>query len=194
MRNDKNKTKTKLQPFGRMKKSLFITLVLALFKLSAHAQAAGECSQSLSLSMGDVLDMNFISNNQNNGPQVQMVFAATEDYYNGIESAPQTVKIRSNTDFAISVRAADLSNSGNPGVKISDFIYLKVPQNQSGGQIGSYFSNSNYQKLNNTDISLLEDCNRGDNRTFTVQYKAKPGTLVDPGVYFVNIIYTATRY
>jgi hypothetical protein len=170
----------------------FIFLTLASSAFAQKAQKSGAASQTLNIFLGDVIDIRFISNDQKTGPLLQMTFNTADDYFNGIESPQQTLKVRSNKKFSVSVRAVNTLNGVNHSVP--PFIYLKVPQNHTGGQIAAAFSNTTYQKLSNNNLVLLENANKGDDQNFSVQYKARPGTIVDPGVYNVDVVFTASPY
>jgi hypothetical protein len=170
----------------------FIFLALTGSAFAQKAQKSGSASQTLNISFGDVIDIRFVSNDQKSGPLLQMIFNTADDYFNGIESPQQTLKVRSNKKFSVSVRAMNTLNGGNQS--LPSFIYMKVPQNHTGGKIATAFSNTTYQRLSNNNLVLLENGNKGDDQNFSVQYKAKPGSIVDPGVYNIDVIFTASPY
>jgi hypothetical protein len=170
----------------------FIFLALTSGAFAQKAQKSGSASQTLNISFGDVIDIRFVSNDQKSGPLLQMTFNTADDYFHGIESPQQTLKVRSNKKFSVSVRAMNTLNGGNQAVP--SFIYMKVPQNHTGGKIAAAFSSTTYQKLSNNNLVLLENGNKGDDQDFSVQYKAKPGSIVDPGVYNIDVVFTASPY
>ena len=172
-----------------MKRSLLTGLLATLLSFCGYAQKSVIATQTLSISLADVIDIRF-ENGQTAGPQLKMTFANAEDFYKGVESPMQKLKVRSNKDFTVSVRATT-SSAANSN---ANFMYLKVPENKTGGRLASNFSNSSYQKLSDNNLVLVNDGQKGDDQTFSVQYKAKPGTVVDPGTYLIDVIYTATRY
>ena len=171
---------------------LTATILCGVYANALGQKSTGVASQTLSIQLGDVIDIKFVANDQAVGPQIQMVFNSAEDYYNGVESPKQILKIRANKNFTVSVRAANVA-AQNGNTTVPSFIYIKVPQNNTGGQIAQSFSDASYRRITNMDIPLLEDGDKGDDQTFAVQYKAKPGTMVDPGVYTVDVIFTASR-
>lgn len=172
-----------------MKRSLLTGLFATLLSFCGYAQKTVIATQTLSISLSDVIDVRF-DNGQATGPQLKMAFNNAEDYYKGVESPMQKLKVRSNKDFTVSVRASTSSPSSNN----ASFVYLKVPENKTGGRLSNNFSNNTYQKLTDNNIILVNDGQRGDDQSFSVQYKAKPGIIVDPGTYLVDVIFTATRY
>lgn len=172
-----------------MKRSLLTGLLATLLSFCGYAQKSVIATQTLSISLADVIDIRF-ENGQAAGPQLRMNFANAEDFYKGVESPLQKLKVRSNKDFTVSVRATTSSAASNN----SSFVYLKVPENKTGGRLASNFSNNSYQPLTDNNLILLNDGQKGDDQTFSVQYKAKPGTTIDPGTYLVDVIFTATRY
>jgi hypothetical protein len=171
--------------------------LLFLLVLSAHCsngQSSGFSTQSLSLVLGDILNMNFLTNDAVQDRGTDMVFKSPRDYYQGIESEQQTVRISSNRNIAISVRAIDFQNASNPEIRIPSFIYLKVPRINVEGNSSAYSQQSQYQPLEKKDLLLPRETEKGGDQTFKFQYKAKPGGLVEPGIYFLNVVFTATRF
>jgi len=148
-------------------------------------------SQTLHLHLGDVIDIEFIANRHNVGTQLHMSFTSSDDYFNGIESERQFLQVHSSKNFTVSVRAINVTAGSNQ--TLPSFIYLKVPDNRTGGTISPSFSDQIYQPLQPIDRALLENGQKGANQIFSVQYKARPGTLVEPGIYSIDIIFTASR-
>lgn len=176
-----------------MKKIIFTGLLTVICWHEAVAQkdrSAG--AQRLNINLGDVIDISFVANDLNVGPQLQMSFITAKDYFKGIETEQQMLQVASNKNFTVSVRAVSVT-ANNTNSQLPSFIYIKIPQNNTGGNIAKAFSNNVYQQLKGYDMVMLEDAHKGDNQTFSVQYKAQPGTMVDPGIYAIEVIFTASR-
>lgn len=176
-------------------KYLFLTLYLTgATILCAQAQATAVAGQTLNITLNDVIDIKFVATQQNAGSALQMTFSSPDDYYNGVESAPQQLRVRTNKGFTVSVRTTDATANNAQQGQTPSFIYIKVPENSTGGSITPSFSSSGYKNVTRADLALLKDCTKGGNQTFTVQYKAMPGFMISPGVYMIDVIFTATRF
>lgn len=128
---------------------------------------------------------------------VNMGFRDIAHYMNGVESGAQQFQVNSNRDFVVNVKtdAPSFSYSGNespaPSMPVDNTLFLEVTDNQTGGNVGNSFGN--YRSLSNIPKDLLLNCKNGANQTFSVSYKASPGTNYPAGDYTVGVIYTATQ-
>jgi hypothetical protein len=184
-----------------MKKIMITSLLLLGIRLHSYGQEELKrpASQNVELILSDVIEITFNTTNATTGPNVDLDFKTVKDYYEGVESAPQTLKIRSNKGFTVSVKTTS-SDMGYAGpahaknkVKVSEALNIRVPDNRTGGNIVPPFSGNAYKNLSSNDKVLLDACNQGNNQTFSVQYKADPKVAYAPGAYSVDVVYTASR-
>lgn len=185
-----------------MKKMLAIA-ALSVFGFSANAQISTNlettANQTVNLALSNVMDIAFVSNNSTTGPNVNFDFATINDYVNGIESAPQQIRVRSNKTFIVKVKtnAVNFTYTGNapvtPVMPVAGVLSLKMTANATGGTVHLPFSMTNYYTLREFDEYLLANGAAGVNQTFDVQYLATPGFSYPAGNYTVDVIYTATQ-
>lgn len=176
-----------------MKRIFLTTLISLSLQKFLHAQAHAVASQTLQIVLSDIIDIRFVENKLNIGPELHLAFDAAEDYLNGIETPRQMLRVSTNRNFTVTVHAL----AQNKNHISSDFlprIYLKIQENNTGGTIANMFNHYNYALLSPGNQPLLQAAQKGDNQTFSVQYLAKPGMLVPPGIYAVDVIFTESRY
>ena len=184
-------------------KRVFITiLLLTSVYTSANAQGGpiGNFVQQLRLWMNNAIDIRFVSNFNQTGPNVSLVFNNVNDYASGVESGTQQIIVKSNKKFQIEVKtsSSNFSYSGNtspaPTMPVNTVLGLKVIANQTGaGVIQAPFSTNTYAYLSSTNQDLIDDASRGGLRFFSVKYKATPGFTYPAGNYSVDVVYTATQ-
>ncbi|HRO43375.1 MAG TPA: hypothetical protein PL009_11120 [Flavipsychrobacter sp.] len=124
-------------------RKLFLTglLCVSLSDFGYAQKNSGFASQTLNIYLGDVIDIRFVANKLSIGPKLEMSFVTSEDYYNGIESEQQLLQVMSSKNFTVSVRAMNVSFQ-NVSRTLPSFIYLKVPQNNTGGNVAKAFSDA----------------------------------------------------
>ncbi len=182
----------------------FIAIVtFATISIAATAQTQSNqtatASQTVKLVLSNAIEITFTGNSSATGADVNIPFTSVNDYANGVESAEQELKVRSNKDFYVRVKTGSnkFSYTGNttpaPQMPVKNVLNLKVTANNTGGSIASPFSSNNYATLKNNSQSLLTNCDRGGDQTFKIKYKATPGFAYPAGTYSVDVIYTATQ-
>lgn len=186
-----------------MKKSVIIAAIFATLGFNAQAQDQNNqnasASQSVRLSLSNAIEITFTGNNSATGADVTMPFTTVNNYANGVESGAQELKIRSNKNFNVQVKASNDKFTYNgsttpaPQIPVSGVLGVKVTANGTGGSIATPFSAGSYATITNTNQNLIADGARGGNQTFSVQYKATPGFAYPAGTYSVNVVYTATQ-
>jgi hypothetical protein len=186
-----------------MKKIAITALLLLGIRFHSYGQidinTERASQQKVELMLVDVIEIAFNSTNSRTGPMVDLDFKTVGDYYNGVESAPQLLKVRSNRGFTVSVKTSSSTMSytgqahGRNNVNVADALNIRVPQNNTGGNIAAPFSGNAYKNLSSHDKVLLDACNRGNDQNFSVQYKAAPKVAYAPGAYTVDVVYTASR-
>jgi len=185
-----------------MKQLLFIAAILTLAS-NVNAQnsqnANATASQTVQLGLSNALEIKFGDNNSTVGNTVSLPFTTINDYINGVESSDIELKIRSNKEFTVSVKTSSNqftytgNANGNTNMPVTSTLGIKVSANATGGNIGSSFSATSYNHLNQNARSLLQNCDNGGNQTFAVKYKATPGFNYPAGTYTTEVIYTATQ-
>lgn len=133
----------------------------------------------------------------NANANVHLGFNDFSNYMNGVESGSQLFRVHSNKDFVVNVKtnSPSFSYSGSetpaPSMPVSNTLFLSIAQNNTGGNVANSFSS--YKSLSSSPQDLLLNCRNGGNKTFSVSYKANPGTGFPAGDYTVGVVYTATQ-
>ncbi|MBS1782012.1 MAG: hypothetical protein JSS78_03000 [Bacteroidetes bacterium] len=183
-----------------MKRIILSVLFLTSAGMVAKAQtsaANASAQQTVQLQLSNVLDITFVGNSSSIGSTVALPFTTANDYANGVESSAQQLRIRSNKNFNVTVRAnaANFTVTNGSSESISNMpanvLNVKVSSNQTGGSIAGSFSN--YTGLSNTANNLISNGTFGGNQTFSVMYKATPGFAYPAGTYSLDVVYTATQ-
>lgn len=184
-------------------KKLFAIALLSVGTLTVNAQNASNqttsATQAVDLLLSNVIDIEFTSNGTTTGPLVQIPFTTINDYVNGVETASQEIRVRSNKNFKVDVKtnSASFTYIGSaaptPVMPVSDVLGMKVTANATGGTFDGPYSSAAYYTLREFDQLVLLNCNAGANQTFSVAYRATPGFVYPAGAYSINVIYTATQ-
>lgn len=184
-------------------KKLFAVALLSMSAYTVNAQNVGDMTgsayQSIELSLSNVLEISFSGNNNTVGPNVSLAFNNINDYVNGIESNEQELKIRSNKKFKVDVKsdAPNFTYSGPvapaPVMAVENVLGLKIITNNTGGSYDGVFNTSNFQSIRDNNQLLLNNCNPGSDKRFSVKYYANPGLEYPGGNYTINVVYTATQ-
>jgi hypothetical protein len=176
-----------------------IVLVTVSIVASAQTNASSTAQQTVELGLSNTIDITFTGSGTATGGTVTLPFATVTDYANGVESAAQQLKVRSNKIFNVTVAtsAANFSVTNNGVTTVSTMpvagvLDLMVSSNQAGGTIASGYS-AYGGGLSTAAASILTGASNGNNQTFSVKYKATPGFAYPSGVYAVDVIYTATQ-
>ena len=182
-------------------KKLIAIAVFASISFAANAQnqnnQSSAASQTVQLSLSNALEITFTGNNSATGAAVTIPFTTVNDYANGVESSDQELKVRSNKNFSVAVKAnnANFSYTGTttpaPSMPVNGVLAVKVTANATGGAIAGSFSG--YATLTSANQDLITAAARGGNQTFSVKYKATPGFAYPAGTYAVDVVYTATQ-
>jgi hypothetical protein len=180
-------------------KKIVAILFISLCSIAAYAQSPNSsATQTTNLNLNDAIEIAFTSTVSNTGSVVNMAFSTVNDYANGVESAQYQIRVRSNRKFDVEVEASSDyftyagTTSPAPQMKVKDVLDMRILSNNTGGQInGGYHQ---YKHINgDNDHRILNDCDRGGNQTFNIQYRAQPGFSFPAGTYTTNIIFTATQ-
>jgi hypothetical protein len=180
-------------------KKLFSVALLSALGYAANAQQSSSASQAVQLQLNNVIDITFTANGSDVGPLVEMPFSTINDYVNGVESANQEIRVRSNKAFNVFVRtnAEFFSYTGGatptPSMPVAGVLSLIVVSDLTGGTVPGPFSTSTYYTLRDFNQDLINNGTIGSNQLFTVKYKATPGFSYPAGVYDIGVVYTATQ-
>ena len=104
--------------------------------------------------MSNAIEITFTGNGSATGADVTIPFTTVNDYANGVESDAQELKVRSNKNFSVAVKAnaANFTYSGSttpaPSMPVNGVLAVKVTANGTGGSIANPFSASSYATLN----------------------------------------------
>lgn len=181
-----------------MKRNLLaLSLVLRGFNaVYAQSPQSTNAAQTTNLSLSDAIEIHFVSTASSTGSIVTLPFTDVNDYADGVESAGQQIRVRSNKDFDVRMEsnANYFTYSGNATsnnlMRVKDVLKMKIAANNTGGSVSGGFGN--YKKVDDDDKKILNNCDKGD-RDFTIQYKASPGFEYPAGTYTVDVIFTATQ-
>ena len=183
-----------------MKKVIAIA-IFATIGFSAKAQnqsnQSASASQTTNLVLSNAVEITFTGNSSATGAAVTIPFTTVNDYANGVESDAQELKVRSNKNFSVAVKANNtaFSYTGTttpaPQMPVQNVLAVKVSANGTGGTIAGSFAN--YASLTASNQNLITAATRGGNQTFSVKYKATPGFAYPAGTYAVDVVYTATQ-
>ena len=182
-----------------MKKIIIIAAAFIGLASAAKAQtnASGSAQQTVQLALSNALEITFTSNSSATGATVSLPFTTANDYANGVESSAQQLKVRSNKNFNVSVKANaatfTVTNSGNTTTSTmpASVLDVKVSANGTGGAIAGTYAN--YTDLSTTATNMITNGTYGGNQTFSVMYKAQPGFAYAAGTYNMDVVYTATQ-
>lgn len=183
-------------------KKLLLTIAMGLTAGAVFAQdeqnLAEAASQTTNLVMSNAIEITFNSTGLANGETVSLAFNNVNEYANGIESAIYQVAVSSNKKFRVQAKTSSsrFTYSGTttpaPVMNVSNILFLKVTNNNTGGSLSSNFNNK-YRTLSSSNQTIINNATTGGNKTFNVQYKATPGFSYPAGTYSVDVVYTATQ-
>lgn len=180
-------------------KRITILAVLAFLSVAAQGQqtTANSAVQSTNLALSNALEISFTGNSG----IVDIDFASLNDLVNGVETASHQIKVSSNKKYKVTVRPASdnftYAGSSLLGslLKVSTVMKIKVEDNNTGGDRPWLAQILGWQSFSvlGLPVTLLTDCDAGNNQTFTVKYKATPGINCVAGNYNADMVYTATQ-
>lgn len=180
-------------------KKLFSVALLSAFGYAANAQQSSSASQAVQLQLQNAIDITFTANGSDVGPLVEIPFTTINDYVNGVETANQEIRVRSNKAFNVFVKtnAENFTYTGGatptPVMPVAGVLNLVVISDNTGGIIPGPYSTSSYYTLRDFNIELIQGGTAGADQKFTVKYKATPGFTYPAGTYDVGVVYTATQ-
>ena len=183
-----------------MKKIIIVATALLGFATASIAQtnATGTASQTVQLALSNALEITFTGTGTATGTTVAMPFTTVNDFANGVESAPQEIKVRSNKNFTVTVKAStanfSVTNNGvttTSTMAVASVLDVKVYANSTGGAIASTYSN--YTDVTTTAASMITNASFGNSQIFSVKYRALPGFAFPAGTYATDVVYTATQ-
>jgi len=180
-------------------KKVFAIAALTIAGFASKAQVASTATQTVNLNLSNAIELTFTGSGTATGTAVNLAFNTVNDYANGVTSAAQELKVRSNKKFGVTVKSNNVNftytgtTTPAPVMPVASVLDLKVSANGTGGTIASPFSASAYADITSAAQNLLSNCNNGGNQTFSVMYQATPGFAYPAGTYTVDVVYTATQ-
>ena len=181
-------------------KRIVTVAAMAILSFTAQAQNASTSSgaQTTNLDLSNALEISLIGSSSN---VINVEFASLTDMINGVETSTQELRVRSNKKFKVTVKPSsnNFTYSGSSLIgtllKVSTVIKIQVVNNNTGGSqpfIAQLLGWQSFSVLG-LPVTLLNNCDAGNNQTFTVKYKATPGVNCKAGSYSTDMVYTATQ-
>ncbi len=173
-----------------MKKYVIIAALLLAFNFAANAQATSTATQTVNLNLANAIEITFTGSGTATGATVNMNFNTVNDFANGVTSAEQEMKVRSNKNFTVCVSAnsSNFTYTGSaspaPVMPVVGIFDLFVSSNSTGGS-------ANTPTLSN--LTVINNGLKGASQKFGVKYRATPGFSYPAGTYSLEVIYTATQ-
>lgn len=181
-----------------MKKTIIFAAAFIGFASAVNAQnASGSAQQTVQLALSNALEITFTGSNSATGTTVSIPFTTVNDYANGVESAAQVIKVRSNKSFNVTAKANSaffsVTNGSNTTASTmpASVLEIKVSANNTGGTIATGYTG--YKDLTTTAANILTGASNGGNQNFSVMYNAQPGFAYPAGTYTMDVVYTATQ-
>src|SRR6187549_2164091 len=135
---------------------------------SAQTQASSNAQQTVELGLSNTIDITFTGSGTATGGTVTLPFTTVTDYANGVESAAQQLKVRSNKVFNVTVAASaanfTVTNGGvttSSTMPVAGVLDLMVSSNQTGGAIASGYS-AYGGGLSTSSASILTGASNGN--------------------------------
>ena len=183
-----------------MKKLILASIALVSFATAANAQTANSsATQTVNMNQSDAIEITFVGTGNATGAAVNLAFNNVNDYANGVTSADQQLRVRSNKNYAVAVKsnAVNFTYTGSaspvPVMPVASVLDLMISANGTGGTAVAPFSTTAYTDLTSVGRNMLTNCTKGGNQTFSVKYQAQPGFTYPAGTYTVDVVYTATQ-
>lgn len=172
-----------------------LMFVLAVLYRHAAAQSAGaNAVQQVQLDLHNAIELSWVNNNA-----VQLSFRNTTDFEKGVVSEPQQLRVCSQQKFDITIRATaphftyNGASTPQPAMPVDGVLSIRVLQNTTCGTVAAPFSLRNYHTIKSSDANLIINGESCSAENISVVYHAVPGFTYPPGVYTVDVIYTATQ-
>jgi hypothetical protein len=177
-----------------MKKTTLLLALSALIAIKSLAQSASaSATQETSLALSNAIALSFTNPGSTN---INMTFNNQNDMNNGLETIDHEVLVQSNLPFDVKVATpTNFSYAGssitNNIMPVFDKFKMKIVDNNTGGT--NVLGNSGYNDVTGTTTQIFSSCPASGNATFAIRYKFRPTSGYAPGVYSMNIVYTATQ-
>ena len=120
-------------------KKVFAIAAFAILGISAKAQTVSStATQTVNLALSNAIELTFTGSGTATGTAVTIPFTSVTDYANGVQSAAQQLKVRSNKAFGVTVKAnaANFTYTGSttpaPSMPVSGVLAAKVSANGTG--------------------------------------------------------------
>lgn len=178
----------------------YFAIAFALLGFSSQAQVStSAASQTISLELGNTIQISFNTTGTATGTLVRIPFNNPAQYSGGVQSPDYQLTIRSNKRFNLSVNTNDpyFSYTGAiipaPKMPVNGTLSIMPVSNTTGGAVPAPFSSSKYASISERTQTLISGADNGGNQGISVKYKADPGFAYPGGIYTVDAIFTATQ-
>lgn len=160
----------------------------------AQTNASSAASQSVQLGLANAIELTFPNGNATQTATINSII----DLLTGVDLPDTEVKVRSNKAFKVEVATAtnDFNYIGSaliaPILSANAALRVKVSDNKTGGNTASaswLFLNT----LGTAPVTILNNCDPGNNQTFSIRYKMIPGVTLPSGTYTIDMVLTATQ-
>src|ERR1700748_1447239 len=114
-----------------MKKLIAIAAIVTSAYAANAQNASSAATQTVNLNLANAIELTFVGSGTATGAAVNIAFNTVNDYANGVASAAQDLKVRSNKNFAVTVNAnaANFTYTGSttpaPTMPVSGVLALK---------------------------------------------------------------------
>ena len=164
------------------------------FATTASAQGGhlGSFYQRAKMQLSNAIDIELQS-----AQTVTLNFTSVNNYASHVKTPKQTLRVRSNRKFTISVKtnSANFSYAGTTTpapIMPVNVLRLRLRDRPNNTTPGGTFL-STFTPLSNTDQTMVAEAKRGGNQIFKVKYQARPGFDYPAGTYTTTVVYTATQ-
>ncbi len=177
-----------------MQRLVLLLVFIISFRHAAAQSAGADAVQQVQLDLHNAIELSWVNNNA-----VHLSFKNTTDFEKGVVSDPQQLRVCSQQKFDITIRATaphftyNGASTPQPAMPVDGVLSIRVLQNTTCGAIAAPFSLRNYHTIKNSDANLIINGERCSAENISVVYHAVPGFAYPPGVYTVDVIYTATQ-
>ncbi|MBN8672178.1 MAG: hypothetical protein J0L80_15955 [Chitinophagales bacterium] len=177
-----------------MRRFVLLFILTIQFRIADAQTAGANAVQQVQLDLHNAIELAWVNNNA-----VHLAFKSTTDFEKGVVSDPQQLRVCSQQKFDITIRAMAPHFTYNgvsmpqPTMPVDGVLSIRVLQNTTCGTVAAPFSVRNYHTIKDSDNNLIINGESCSAENISVVYRAAPGFAYPPGVYTVDIIYTATQ-
>lgn len=176
-----------------MRKTTLLLAIFALLAIKAYSQnASATAAQQTNLTLANAIVISFTTSGSSS---MNISFTDQNQMNNGVETMTHQVLVQSNLPYdVVMTTPTNFSYSGgftsNTTMPVFDKFKMKITDNSTGG---TNVLGNGYTDVTGTSTQLFANCPASGDATFDIKYKLKPTSAYAPGIYTMNILYTATQ-